>query len=200
MDHEKYRSLEAALAIIVKKSKIHPSLTLNEIFGDLSGKGRAFILIFLSLPFCQPIQIPGLSIPFGIVIAFIGMRMAFGKHIWLPKKILLKKIPSKKVQKIAKIFLKVIKKVSKFIHPRMNWLCTHRAMEISNGLLIFLLGLALALPLPIPLTNIAAGWSICLLTLGILENDGVFVLIGYAISILTLIFFILLIFSIEQFF
>jgi len=70
-------------------------------------------------------------------------------------------------------------------------------MQVVNGLLIFLLGSFLALPLPIPLTNLAVGWSIFLVTLGLLEDDGVFVLVGYLVFLLTLMFFILILFSIR---
>lgn len=163
----------------------------------LSGKGRSLIIIFLSLPFCQPIQIPGLSTPFGIVIAFIGLRMAFGKRVWLPKRVLLKTISSTIIQKITKKSLRLINKMKHFIHPRLNWLCEHRAMKIINGLLIFFLGLFLAFPLPVPLTNLAAGWSIFLVSLGLLESDGIFVIAGYLVSLITIAFFILILFSIR---
>src|SRR5207245_1066199 len=112
-----------------------------------------------------PIQIPGLSTPFGILIAFIGLRIAFGKRAWLPKKILLKRVSSKKIQKITLKSLKLMNKTKRFVHPRLEWLCDdHAAIKIGNGLLIFLLGIFLALPLPIPLTNLAASWSIFLIS------------------------------------
>ena len=185
---------------MLEKSRRSPSLSIKEILEVLSGKGRSLILIFLSLPFCQPIQIPGLSTPFGIVIAFLGLRIAFGKHIWLPKRILLKTISSTTIQKTAQKSLQIMKKIRRFIRPRLNWLCTHRTMQILNGLLIFLLGIFLALPLPIPLTNLAAGWSIFLVSLGLLEDDGIFVLIGYLASLFSLIFFILILFLIRNVF
>lgn len=195
MNHEEYSTLARNLAILLEKSQKSPSLTITEILKILSGKGRSLILIFLSLPFCQPIQIPGFSTPFGIVIAFIGLRIAFGKHLWLPKRLLLKTISSTTIQKIAQKFLHMIQKFRKFIRPRLIWLCKHRALQIPNGLLLFLLGIFLALPLPIPLTNFAAGLSIFLVSLGLLEDDGFFVLIGYLASLLTLMFFILILFS-----
>jgi hypothetical protein len=63
--------------------------------------------------------------------------------------------------------------------------------------LIFLLGIILALPLPIPLTNLSAGWAIFLINLGLLESDGLFVILGYLISLATVIFFIFMFFSIK---
>ena len=73
-------------------------------------------------------------------------------------------------------------------------------MHIINCLAICILGIFLALPLPIPLSNLTAAWSIFLIALGILEDDGVFVLIGYLISFLTIIVFIIMTTSIRNYF
>lgn len=197
MKPEEDRPLKEDLDVLLEKARRNPTLLIEEILEILSGKGRSLILIFLSLPFCQPLQIPGLSTPFGIVIAFIGLRMAFGKRLWLPKKILSKSIPSTTIQKVTKKSLKMMNKMRRFIHPRLSWLCDHALMKVVNGLLIVLLGVFLALPLPIPLTNLAAGWSIFLVSLGLLESDGICVIIGYLVSLLTITFFILMLFSIK---
>lgn len=189
MKHESSRTLENDLDILLEMSRSRSSLSIMEIVGVLSGKGRALIIIFLSLPFCQPIQIPGVSILFGIIIAFMGLRIAFGRHVWLPKKMLSKTVHSKEIQKVAQKCLQLMKKMKRFVYPRMCWLSAHGTMQIFNGLLIFMLGIFLALPLPIPFTNLAAGWSILLLSLGMLEDDGVFVLLGYFVSLFTVILF-----------
>ncbi|MES2344926.1 MAG: exopolysaccharide biosynthesis protein [Chlamydiota bacterium] len=165
------------------------SISIRELLHIFSGSGWALILILFSLPFCQPIQIPGLSTPFGLAIAFIGLRMIFGKHIWLPKKFLAKTIPSHALKKITAKTLKLIKKMRRWVHPRLEWICHYPAMHVVNGFIIFMLGILLALPLPIPLSNLTAAWSILLIALGILENDGLFILIGYAVFLSTLAFF-----------
>jgi hypothetical protein len=175
-------------------------MTLSEILQILSGKGRLFIVILLSLPFCQPLQLPGLSTPFGIGIAFMGLRMVFGKHVWLPKSLLSKRIPKKTLLKIIDKALALLNKIRPWIYPRLNWLCHSPIMEIMHGLMIFVLGIFLALPLPIPLTNLIAAWAIFLLSLGILEDDGLLILIGYIVSFVTLAFFIIMILTIKHIF
>lgn len=193
----KTRGLKESLLILSQKTQGKAAISIEEILEILSGKGRSLILILLSLPFCQPFQIPGLSTPFGLFIAFIGFRMAFGKSIWLPKSVMSKTIPSSTLQKISQNGLKFMKKIAHLIHPRLKRMCHHRIMYVSNGLLIVLLGIFLALPLPIPLTNIIAGWAILFMAIGLLEDDGVFILLGYFVSLLIIAFFILLTLSIE---
>ncbi len=187
----KFRTLEEGILLLRQEAKGKP-LSIAEILRILSGKGRSLILILLSIPFCQPIQIPGLSIPFGLAIAFIGLRIVFGKRIWLPKKLLAKKISSPIFKKITDKTLALVRKIKPWVHPRLIGVCHSPFMEKGNGLIIFILGVFLALPLPIPLSNLTAAWSIFLVALGVLEDDGIFVLIGYLLSLLTVTFFLLM--------
>lgn len=175
-------------------------LSIKEILRILSGKGRTLLLILLSLPFCQPIQIPGLSTPFGLIIAFFGIRMTFGKRIWLPRKLLAKKISPSTLKKITNKTLLLIRKLRPFIRPRFTWACHSRIMSRGNGLIFFILGVFLALPLPIPFSNLSAAWSIVLIALGVLEDDGIFILIGYLIILFTLAFILLMFLTLKNVF
>ncbi len=191
--------LEDMIALLRSKAQ-EKFLSVREIITIFSGKGRSLLLILLILPFCQPLQIPGLSIPFALAISLIGLRMIFGKHIWLPTKLLDKTIASPFLLKITDKALPIIKKVQRWTHPRLDWVCGYRFTQIVNGLLIFTLGILLALPLPIPFSNLSAAWSIFFLSLGLLEDDGLFVLIGYFISLATLLFFLYLFFQMQKIF
>ena len=144
-----FPSLEENFLRLLKESKTAP-LAIGALVKMFSGKGKFLFILILALPFCQPIQLPGLSIPFGISVLFFGVRIAFGKQIWLPKTILSKKIPSSILQKIGKNSIRIARKIRKWIHPRIDWACHHPVMHVSNGLVIALLGICLATPLPIP--------------------------------------------------
>lgn len=195
---KEFRTLEEGILLLQEEAESGP-LTIGEILAVLSGRGRFLVLILLSLPFCQPIQIPGMSVPFGLSVAFIGLRLVFGKHIWLPQKILRTTVSTHAIQKITGKTLLLIRKIKPWIHLRVVWMCHSPFMEKANGAFIFILGLFLSLPLPIPLSNLTAAWSIFLISLGMLEDDGVFVLIGYLVSWLTITFFLLMAFGIKSF-
>jgi hypothetical protein len=189
---EKFKTLEEGILLLQKEAKSKP-ISLREVLRVLAGKGRVLLLMLLSLPFCLPIQIPGLSTPFGLVIAFVGLRMIVGKHVWLPKKLLSKKITPRALKKITAKTLFLVKKIKGLIHPRLDWFCHSFMMKILNGLTVFVLGVLLALPLPIPFSNLIVAWPIFLIALGVLEDDGLFVLIGYVVSFVAYAFFIALV-------
>lgn len=176
-------TLEESLEILRYKSLEGP-LSLQEIMVILSGKGTDVLLLFLSLPFCQPIQIPGMSVPFGIIIALIGLRMSVKHGFLLPKFILNKPISSRVINTIITKSLWLLRKIKRWVHPRFIWMSQHPVMKVFNGVIIFLLGVFLALPIPVPLSNLPAAWSVFLISLGMLEDDGVLISIGYAIAAL----------------
>lgn len=193
------RSLEESLLLLLETPRDQP-LTFQTLFNTLSGKGYPLLLILLSLPFCQPLQIPGFSTPFGLFITLIGLRMAFGHRIWWPTKILEKKIPRATFEKVVKKSLWLLKKMKRFIHPRWPLIGSHPVLHIVNGIVVALLGIFLALPLPIPLSNLIAAWAIFLIGLGLLEDDGLLVVLGYIVALVCLIFVILIVFSLNALF
>jgi len=193
----KIDSFEHELGSLFEKTRKKERLSLREILGTLSGKGLFLVLIIITLPFCQPIQIPGLSTPFGLLIFILGIRAAFGKGLWLPEFLLKKTISSKKIERLYRAWIRVFKKIHFLIHPRLIWLVQNRFVKILNTFVIAILGVLLALPLPVPFSNIVSGWAIVLISLGSLENDGLFVLLGHLLFIITLFFFAAIIFSIQ---
>lgn len=183
-----------SLKEVLYQAKKQDAIALNDIFAILAGRGYAAMLILLSFPFCFPIQIPGFSTPFGFLLAFLGLRITFGKHMWWPEWILQKTVSSKKVISVTGALIRF------FEHPRMHilrprWLIfSHSLFRRIDGIIVFLLGAFLALPLPIPFTNIFSAFPILAIGLGLLEDDGLFLVIGYILALLAL-FAIAMVFS-----
>lgn len=185
-----YSTTEEEILLLQKMSKDAP-VSIGAILHTLSGSGQALFVIFLCLPFCQPLQIPGLSTPFGLAIAFMGLKIAFGEYAWLPHFLVIKEVSSATLQKITDKTLRMFEKMNRFVYPRLTWLCNSKAFKILNGMLIAGLGILLALPLPIPLSNLMAAWTIFFFGLGLLKDDGVFIIVGYVLTLVTIVFFIL---------
>lgn len=184
-------SIEENLESIQEKLNIQ-SWTIQELFDSLRGKGYPFLIILFSLPFCQPIQIPGFSTPFGIVLVFIGLRMIFGRRIWWPKWILKKHISPTLLRAIVKKSLVFFRLIRPLIHARLRWLCEGGFYYLHGGFVV-LMGGFLALPLPIPLSNLVAAWSLLCMGLGLIEEDGVIVSLSYLVGLIGLLVFIFLI-------
>jgi hypothetical protein len=158
--------------------------SIGDIFSILSGRGYAVLLTLMTFPFTLPIQIPGFSTPFGLIMAFLGLRLAFGKHLWWPEWILNRQISSKSVDSIVEHLINFFESDKmNFLRPRFP-IFLHPFFHRLNGLLICFLSLLLALPLPLPLSNIIPSVPLLCISLGLLEDDGLFIAIGYALSAL----------------
>lgn len=175
--------LEKDINNVIKKSKQDP-ITIEKLLKSLEGRGSPFLVVILSLPFCQPLQIPGFSVPFGILVFFLGLRMAFGRRLWWPQWVLKKEVSAKLLEAIAQKSRWVMSKLSAIIRPRFSWMNQMPCMRVVNGLMIAGMGIFLALPLPIPLSNILAAWSIILIALGMIGNDGLLIGIGYLLGLI----------------
>lgn len=154
-------------------------ISFDKVFEKLSGKGLFVFLILFSLPFCLPIQIPGVSTLFGFILFLMSLRLVFRSRVFWPKWILKKKIKRIVLQKIVKKLIKLALFFEKLIHNRLEFLTKPLYIQKIHGITLCFCSLFLSLPLPIPLTNILAAFPILFLSIGLLEDDGVFVILSY---------------------
>lgn len=157
-------------------------IAVSEIVEILHGRGLNVLAILFALPFCTPIPLPGLSTPFGVILAFLGLRIALRQQPWLPKRMLARRIPYHTLTRIVKAAQAVAVRLEKILHPRMRFFNRWASFTLLNGLVIVTSALFLTLPLPIPFTNTFPAWSIVLLAAGMMEDDGLVITIGYLVA------------------
>ncbi|NCP67809.1 exopolysaccharide biosynthesis protein [Candidatus Peregrinibacteria bacterium] len=159
------------------------SLSAQQILKKTGTSSFGLLLALLALPSALPVPAPGYSIPFGILIVFLGSQLLFNfKQPWLPTKVAQKQITLKNLEGLKVKIVSFLKFFEKFIHPR--WLWVSRLPQPFWGLLITACGICLLLP--IPLTNTIPAFAVFLIGLGTLEKDGVFKLLGLGAAIVGL--------------
>ena len=144
------------------------------------------LILLLAAPFVIPA--PGLSVPFGIAICLLGLRIAVGGRSALPRFILRKEVAYSTLEKIVTRVARVVEKLEKRIRPRMHFLQDHPRMVNLIGLGIISGGFILSLPLPIPFSNGLPAVSIMFLAAGLMERDGLLVLWGYVLGVLSWVY------------
>lgn len=168
---------------------------LGEILEASQGRGFNVLLVLIALPFLTPIPLPGFSLPFGLVVAVIGARLALGQKPWLPQKLLAHEMPPRLFSKLLKAASRVVKWLEFFLRPRLFWMNDHVVFRRVAGVLIALSGLFLLAPLPIPFTNSLPAATVLLLAAGALERDGLAFLAGCGMFVVTTAYFLLLAFG-----
>ena len=160
-------------------------MTVDELQAALKGRGVAMLLLLLALPFCL-VPVPGLSTPFGIAVLLIGIRIAFLQKPWLPKFIRQRRISAPRLVKVLSGGIRFAKLMEKVVKPRMHFLHSWPGAMNLIGLGIAAGGLLLLLPLPIPFSNMVPAWAVVLLTAGMMERDGLVVLLGHTVTLVSL--------------
>lgn len=159
-------------------------IKIGTIFNALAGRGYPALIVIFSLPFCLPVTIPGFSTPFGIILALIGLRIALGRHPWWPKWILEKSLSGHHADVIIEKTITTVKWLQRFVRPRLVFLASYPILHRMHGVLIFMLSSLLALPLPIPFTNMLSSIPILCIGIGLLEDDGMSIIVGYLLALI----------------
>ena len=160
------------------------AMSLEQIASHLKERGWALLVLFLAAPFPIP-NIPGLSVPFGIAIALIGWAFMFRRRPWLPHFVMRTTLQFSTLERVVPFIARLMERLEKWTKPRHKWLVSGPLNTSLIGLAIVSGGFFLALPLPIPLTNGPPALSIIFLIVGMLCRDGIMVLVGYILGILS---------------
>ncbi|HUR58689.1 MAG TPA: exopolysaccharide biosynthesis protein [Opitutaceae bacterium] len=189
-DPERPRKLSDEFAMILREFEVE-TVTLREVLGLLHGRGYVLLVMLLALPFCQPIPLPGLSTPLGLIIVIIGVRLALGHKPWLPARLLETRLPPELFARVFKLTQKIVSWFERFLRPRMLQLTATPRLQQLHAVPIVICAALLLLPVPIPLSNVFPAWGVLLICGGLLERDGKFILAGYAATVASLIYFAL---------
>lgn len=164
-------------------------IPLRDLIMVMKGRAYTLLLIIISMPFCLPIPLPGLSTFFGTIIALIGLRLSLRLQPKLPEKILNYELSPKILLRMLHSVKRVAKTLEVFLRPRLTWLVEWSILSHCIGTMICVSGILLLLPLPVPFSNVLPALAIFFLSAALLERDGLFVIVGTFAFIATLFFF-----------
>ncbi|MBF0315830.1 MAG: exopolysaccharide biosynthesis protein [Oligoflexia bacterium] len=183
---ESNRSLLERCLAISEMLKEGQEITFGELLQKMGESGPLLLVVIISIPFLLPMPVPGLSVPFGIVIAFSGVAIALKRPLWLPRFFREKKFSVKTLQQIFATGTKFLRKIRPLFRERLTIVASSWAVQLMAGLLITLCGLLLALPLP-PGTNFPPALIITLSAIGLLERDGLLLILAPTLLALIII-------------
>jgi hypothetical protein len=181
--------MSSVLARLAQFSASGGKITLQSLVDSLGDRSHVMAILFLAIPFVQPIPMLGLSTIFGAAIITIAATYALGKKPWIPAKFGNRELPHNLLQAICDKGSKVFQWLERWVRPRGKAFHRWTGMKTFAALCVVLCAALLALPLPIPASNTVPTIPIILLALGLLEEDGWFVVAGYIGVGLALLFF-----------
>ena len=186
--------LSVELAGLLSEDATH-QLTLNQLLGQTSGRGPYGLMILLSLPFMVPISLPGVSNLFGGVIVYLAWRLGCGHPPRLPRKLGDHPVSSGLLARALRAGVRLLAWVERLVRPRYPRWIQSRSGQVVGAVALALGGIMLALPLPptILLSNFIPAIGVLLVAASMMEEDGLVVWLGYAATIASAIYLIVMI-------
>jgi hypothetical protein len=169
-------------------------VSVSDVLAMIGREGLLSVCILFTLPFMVPVSIPGVSTAFGAAILVLGIALLRKKPPVLPGRLGAKRLPSEKLAAAMRGGVKALIRIEKIAKPRLAILVTGPGASRVSGLGLVLGALLLMAPFGfVPFSNTLPGLAVLLLALGILETDGVCVLLGHVVNLLTIVYFAILI-------
>ncbi|XYJ08851.1 exopolysaccharide biosynthesis protein [Telluria sp. B2] len=170
-------------------------ITLSELIHRVGNDGLLILAALLTLVFLIPISIPGVSTVFGAAILLIGISRLFRRELWIPSRLKHKTIGTKKLRPVLRKALPLLHKLERVSRPnRIEWLVAGGPVQRMNDASLILGAVLLMMPFGlIPFSNTFPAVALLFLAIGLLQRDGVCVLLGYISNVLTIVYFSVLI-------
>ncbi|CAN5333452.1 exopolysaccharide biosynthesis protein [soil metagenome] len=153
----------------------NPTLTLDEVVAAFGDRGIGALILVLSLLALVPWP-PGGKAVFAAPIILLAVELAFQRNeVWLPRWLLKASLNRAAFRKAISKLIVPIRFVENLTRPRLQ-MFTGPISEVFIGVACVLLALMMALP--IPFGDMLPGLAMVFFALGIMQKDGVAVLLG----------------------
>lgn len=171
------------ILVAVAEDDSRDFISIATLMKALEGRARAALILIFAFPNALP-AIPGTSGILGLPLLYITFQMMLGRNPWLPKIIADRGLTRERYGHLIAKLIPYLARTERLLRPRWRVLSGHTAEYFLGAVCLVL---AIVLTLPVPLGNMLPAFSMCLIALGILERDGLWVVFGLLSSVVALV-------------
>jgi hypothetical protein len=182
MQTEKMMSFSQQLVALAQEGSSE-RVSLGDLLRGIKTHALASLLILFSVPNLLP-GIPGTSAVTGLPLVILTFQLMMGRPPWLPGFILNRSLRRSDLQAVMAKVEPPLRRLERVLRPRLSLFLSASAQRLIGAFMVLLSTLIM---LPIPFANIVPALAIILMALGFLENDGLFILIGLVIGVLSIL-------------
>ena len=166
-------------------------ITLGQLAQLVGQEGMMLLVALLSLVFIIPISIPGVSTIFGLAILTLSLGRLFGRDLWIPGKYKDRKISTEKLRPVLLKSLVWLSRLERISKPgRLDFLASAGLLSTVNSFALILGAVLLMAPFGmIPFSNTFPAVALLCLAVGILQRDGVCIIVGHVANLVTIAYF-----------
>jgi hypothetical protein len=155
------------------------SVTLAWVLGRLHERAFGLFLLVLALPCCIPF-LYGVPQIVALPLLFIAAQMVLGRSApWLPRRLGERQVATASLAALARRAEPWLRRIEAVSRPRLAAL-TRRPLDQLVGLA--LLAFSASILVPLPGTNTVPGIGVAIIAIGLLQRDGILVVLGMIIG------------------
>lgn len=158
-------------------------VSVSDLMRAMDARAVAALILLFALPNVVPTP-PGTSSILGLPLLYLTAQMMLGKLPWLPAIIADRSMTRSDFNSFVGRVTPLLARAERLLKPRLLFVTSATGERIIGGIC---LTLAIVLALPIPLGNMLPAFAISLMALGVLERDGLWVIIGFLVGVFSLV-------------
>jgi len=155
--------------------------SVAEMVAGLGDRGLGVLMAIFALPNILPSTVPFGNVATGIPPLIFAIQLTMGGHqLILPGFIERKTVSTKSLKALAPRIAAVLSWFERLLRPRLAWVTSAKSERFMGAIAILL---ALVATTPIPFAHQLPSLGLTLIGLGLIERDGLAMLIGAAIGL-----------------
>lgn len=166
-------------------------VTLFEIKTALHERGFAILIMIFALPLSFIPVPPGFTVILSIPLILFSLQLLLGFNSpWLPKWLEEKSFQRSTLALMVEKTSPALEKIENFMKPRMSFIFYGPGEKILS---IVMLLCAILIAIPLPFTHFIPAMGMTLISLGIMNKDGLLSILGVLVSLCGLLFTLIII-------
>jgi hypothetical protein len=166
-------------------------ISLDALLDQVGPQGLLLLTALLTLVFLIPVSIPGVSTVFGAGILLVGVSRLLRRPLWLPTRLRQRQLPADRLRSALGRGMVWVARLQKVSRPhRLPVLLDSRIAETVHDAGLVLGAVLLMAPFGfVPFSNTLPGLALLLLAIGLMQRDGVAVLLGHLFNVASIVYF-----------
>jgi hypothetical protein len=173
----------SAILTAIAEAQDKDRISIGDLLEALRRRALGALMFIFAVPTALPMP-PGVSAVLGAPLLFLTAQLTLGMRPWLPRFITQRSLSRVDFARVVATTVPWLAKAESVMRPRLTLLAMRPAVQVVG---LIALCMSIVLFLPIPLGNMLPSIAICIMALGLLERDGVWILFGVTVAIASVI-------------
>ena len=173
----------SAILQAIADAQDNDRISIGDLLFALRRRALGALMFIFAVPTALPMP-PGVSAIVGAPLLFLSAQLMLGMKPWLPKFITKRSLSRVDFERVVKAIAPWLAKAESIMRPRLQFMAQRPAVYLVGFVCLLM---SIILFLPIPLGNMLPSIAICIMALGLLERDGVWIIIGLVLAVASIV-------------